>query len=52
MTADIPVTLPLGEVFAIANEFERAGRLEEAERLTRHALAAAPDHPDATGSPG
>ncbi len=46
MTADIPVTLPLGEVFAIANEFERAGRLEEAERLTRHALAAAPDHPD------
>ncbi len=44
--AAIQVPIPLGEVFAIANEFERAGRLEEAERLTRHAMAAAPEHPD------
>ncbi|MCX7381616.1 MAG: tetratricopeptide repeat-containing glycosyltransferase family protein [Alphaproteobacteria bacterium] len=44
--ADIPVAVPLGEVFAIANEFERTGRVEEAARLVRHAMESAPDQPD------
>ena len=44
--AAIPVPIPLGEVFALAAEFERAGRLPESGRLLAHARAAAPDQPD------
>jgi hypothetical protein len=41
-----PVAVPLGAVLAIATEFERAGRLDEAAGLLGHALAAAPTQPD------
>lgn len=41
-----PVPVPLGEVFAIAAEFERAGRLAEARRLLESALVALPSQPD------
>ncbi len=44
--AAIQVAVPLGEVFSIAAEFERTGRLPEAGRLLTHALAAAPEQPD------
>jgi len=44
--AAIPVPVPLGEVFAIAAEFERNGRLPEASRLLAHARTAAPDQAD------
>lgn len=44
--AAIPVPVPLGEVFSLAAEFERAGRLPDAARLLAHARAAAPDQPD------
>ena len=47
-----PVAVPLGEIVAIAAEFERAGRLDEAERLLGHALAAAPTQPDALHQAG
>ena len=45
-SAGIVVPVPLAEVFAIAAEFERGGRVEEADRLIRHALAAAPEQAD------
>lgn len=39
--------MPLGEVFAIASEYERAGRLEDAERLVGRILEAHPRQADA-----
>ncbi len=42
----ISVPVPLGEVLAIAAEFERGGRLEEAARLIAHARGVAPEQPD------
>ena len=36
------VAVPLGELFAIASGAEQAGRIDEAERLLSHLLAAAP----------
>ncbi len=41
------VTLPIGEVLRIANEYERGGRLDDAKRLLDHILAAAPEQGDA-----
>jgi hypothetical protein len=43
--ASIP--MPLAEVLAIATEYERAGRLDDAERLVGHLLAEMPDHAEA-----
>ncbi len=40
------VSLPLGELFTVAAEYERAGRVEDAERLLSHILAAHPQQPD------
>jgi tetratricopeptide (TPR) repeat protein len=41
------VPLPIGEVLRIANEYERAGRLDDAQTLLQHTLAAAPNQGDA-----
>lgn len=41
------VPVPLGEVLRIAGEYERAGRIEDAQRLLDHILAAAPNQGDA-----
>lgn len=41
------VGVPLHEVYAVAAEYERAGRIDDAERLLRHILAAQPRQPDA-----
>jgi hypothetical protein len=51
-TLATPVTVPLGEIVAIAAEYERAGRLDEAERLLGHVLAAAPNQGDALHQAG
>jgi Flp pilus assembly protein TadD len=45
-TASIPVPVPLGEVFSLAAELERAGKLEQAERLLNRILAVAPQQAD------
>jgi tetratricopeptide (TPR) repeat protein len=41
------VPVPVAEVLQIANEYERAGRLEDARRLLDHVLAVAPQQGDA-----
>ncbi|MDE2005001.1 MAG: tetratricopeptide repeat protein [Rhodospirillales bacterium] len=41
------IPLPFGDVLRIATEYERAGRLGEAEALLVRCLAAAPNQPDA-----
>jgi hypothetical protein len=41
------VTLPIGEVLRIANEYERGGRLDDAKRLLDRILGAAPGQGDA-----
>jgi hypothetical protein len=41
------VPLPLADVLRIANEYERAGRLDDARKLLDHLLAAAPNQADA-----
>lgn len=43
----LTAAVPVGEVFQIAAEFERAGKLQEAERLLRHVLEAHPTQADA-----
>ena len=43
MTAPVPV----GEIFQVAAEYERGGKLAEAERLLRHVLEAHPTQADA-----
>ena len=45
--AATPIPVPLGEIFSIAAERERGGKLDEAERLLGHILAAVPLQPDA-----
>ncbi len=45
VAAGIPV--PAGEIFAVATEYVEAGRLDAAERMLGHILAAAPAQPDA-----
>src|SRR5882724_8576820 len=44
--AATPVPMPLGEVFALANNADQAGRTDEADRLLTHLRAAAPEQPD------
>ncbi len=39
--------MPIGEVLRIANEYERAARLDDAKRLLDHVLAASPNQGDA-----
>jgi tetratricopeptide (TPR) repeat protein len=41
------VPLPLGEVLRIANEYERAGRFDDAQLLLDHVLAVDPNEPNA-----
>ncbi len=41
------IGMPLHEVYAVAAEYERAGRIDDAERLLQHILAAQPQQPDA-----
>jgi hypothetical protein len=45
-TALVPV--PIDDVFRIANEYEQAGRLDEAEGLLKRILQVAPQQPDST----
>ena len=40
------VPIPTSELFAVAQEYERAGRLDDAERLIGHILAAHPNQAD------
>ncbi len=41
------VSLPLAELYLVAAEYEKAGRLDDAERLVGHMLATHPLQPDA-----
>ena len=41
------VPMPPGEVLAVAQEYVEAGRLDAAERMLRHILAALPEQPEA-----
>ncbi len=41
------VAVPAGEVFAVASEYFEAGRLDAAERMLRHVLAANAEQPEA-----
>jgi tetratricopeptide (TPR) repeat protein len=41
------VALPTGEILRIANEYERGGRLADAQRLLNHILGAEPNQGDA-----
>jgi len=41
------VPVPLAEILRVAGEYERAGRMEDAQRLLDHILAAAPHQGDA-----
>jgi hypothetical protein len=45
--AATPIPVPLGEIFSIAAERERGGRLDDAERLLSHILKELPTQPDA-----
>jgi hypothetical protein len=45
--ANTTVPVPLDELFAIAAEYEGAGRVEDAERLVGHILATAPNQANA-----
>ncbi len=42
-----PISVPLAELFNVALEYERGGRLADAERMLGHVLAAAPTQADA-----
>ncbi|MDR3533058.1 MAG: tetratricopeptide repeat-containing glycosyltransferase family protein [Rhodopila sp.] len=44
--AEMMVPVPMAELFTIAAQQERAGKLEEADRLLNHILAVAPNQPD------
>ncbi len=46
------VPVPVGEVFAIAQEYIDANRLDAADRMLGHILAAAPDHAEALHARG
>ena len=47
-----PIAVPAGEIFAVAQEYLDAGRLDAAERMLRHILAAQPDHSEALNLAG
>jgi len=42
------VPVPIDDIFRISNEYEQAGRLDEAESLLRRILQVAPKQPDST----
>jgi len=42
-----PISVPLAELFNVALEYERAGRLADADRTLGHVLAEAPTQADA-----
>jgi len=46
------VPVPIGEVYAIAQEYIEAGRLDAAERMLDHILAPLPNQPDALHAKG
>ncbi|HEX3576819.1 MAG TPA: tetratricopeptide repeat-containing glycosyltransferase family protein [Rhodopila sp.] len=43
---EIMVPVPLGELFTVAAQYERSGKMQEADRLLNHILAVAPHQPD------
>jgi len=45
-SGDIMVPVPLAELFTIAAQYERSGKMAEADRLLHYILAVAPDQPD------
>ena len=44
--SEIMVPVPMGDLFAVAAQYERSGKMEEADRLLNHILAVAPDQAD------
>jgi tetratricopeptide (TPR) repeat protein len=40
------VPVPMADLFNVAAQYERAGKMEEADRLLNHILAVAPNQPD------
>jgi hypothetical protein len=40
------VPVPMEELFAVAGQYERSGKMQEADRLLNHILAVAPNQPD------
>jgi hypothetical protein len=40
------VPVPMADLFAVAAQYERSGKMEEADRLLNHILAVAPNQPD------
>ena len=46
------VPVPIGEVYAIAQEYIEASRLDAAERMLDHILAPLPNHPDSLHAKG
>lgn len=45
-SAEIMVPVPIGELFTVAAQYERSGKMAEADRLLNYILAVAPDQPD------
>ncbi len=45
-SGDIMVPVPLAELFTVAAQYERSGKMAEADRLLNYILAVAPDQPD------
>ena len=46
------VPVPLGEIYAVAQEYIDAGRLDAADRMLGHILAPYPNHADALHAKG
>ena len=44
--SEIMVPVPMAELFSVAAQYERSGKMEEADRLLNYILAVAPDQPD------
>jgi hypothetical protein len=44
--SEIMVPVPMADLFAVAAQYERSGKMEEADRLLNHILAVAPNQPD------
>ena len=45
-SGEIMVPVPIGELFTVAAQYERSGKMAEADRLLNYILAVAPDQPD------
>ena len=48
----LTVPVPAGEIFTVAHEYLEAGRLDAAERMIGHVLAALPEQPEALHTKG